>query len=536
MSSSTHRLSLGRLVIATIVAVAVASGGFFAYQAWASTQADPAPDPWFAAYVDVTATPTYEFESATKDSGKEVMLSFIVAATDESCTPTWGTAYTMDEAAVSLDLDRRIARLQQQGGDIAVSFGGLLNDELATVCTDNDQLVAAYNSVLDRYASTTIDLDIEGENLTDTDAGERRAAAIAQLQQQRRDAGDDLAVWLTLPAATFGLTEDGTTAVTQMLDAGVDLAGVNIMTMNFGQSLTDGETSGAASIRSLQETHRQLGILYDTAGIELTSATIWTKLGATPMIGQNDIEAEAFTMKDAAALNEFALEKGTGRMSMWSLNRDTTCGPNYADTSRVSDSCSGVAQGDLFFADVLADGFEGHVASSAKTITTEEPSDPADFVDDPATSPYAIWQEDASYLAGTKIVWHRNVYQAKWWTRGELPDNPVLNSWETPWTLVGPVLEGETPVTVPTLPSGTYPSWNGTSVYEEGDRVLFGGVPYEAKWWNQGDSPAAFSSDPDGTPWIPLTNTEIKALADSLPLPQAQGPKITVEPETLSVP
>jgi len=125
MSSTTHRLSLWRLVIAAIVAVAVVLGGFYAYQAWASTQADPAPDPWFAAYVDVTATPSYEFESATKDSVKEVLLSFIVAATDESCTPTWGTAYTMDEAAVSLDLDRRIARLQQKGGDVAVSFGAV---------------------------------------------------------------------------------------------------------------------------------------------------------------------------------------------------------------------------------------------------------------------------------------------------------------------------------------------------------------------------------------------------------------------------
>jgi len=521
MSSDTHRLSIRRLVVAMIVAAVLTAGGLFAYQAWASTQVQNAPDPWFAAYVDVTATPTYEFEAAANESGKEVMLSFIVASTSDSCTPTWGTAYTMDEAAVSLDLDRRIARLQQQGGDVAVSFGGLLNHELATVCTDHDALVAAYDSVLGRYASTTIDLDIEGENLSDTAAGERRAAAIASLQTASRAAGDDLAVWLTLPAATFGLTEDGTTAISQMLDAGVDLAGVNIMTMNFGQSLADAESSSEASIRALQATHRQLGVLYDLAGIELTDATLWSKLGATPMIGQNDNEDEVFTMDDAEALSAFALDQGIGRMSMWSLNRDMTCGPNYADVTRVSDACSGVEQGDLFFADVLAEGFDGHVATSAKTITTEEPTDPSDIVDDPATSPYPIWQEDSSYLAGTKIVWHKNVYQAKWWTRGDLPDNPVLNEWETPWSLVGPVLEGETPVEVLTLPEGTYPNWDGTAVYEEGDRILFDGVPYEAKWWNQGDSPAAFSSDPDGTPWVPLTTTEINAIAEGSSLDES---------------
>ncbi|MCA9397949.1 hypothetical protein KC573_03900, partial [candidate division WWE3 bacterium] len=42
-----------------------------------------------------------------------------------------------------------------------------------------------------------------------------------------------------------------------------------------------------------------------------------------------------------------------------------------------------------------------------------------------------------------------------------------------------------------------------------GDRVLFDGVPYQAKWWTQGDSPAAATSNPDSSPWIPLTEQEI---------------------------
>jgi chitinase len=102
------------------------------------------------------------------------------------------------------------------------------------------------------------------------------------------------------------------------------------------------------------------------------------------------------------------------------------------------------------------------------------------------------------------------VYEAKWWTQGELPDNPVLQSWQTPWKLIGPVLPGEKPVENLTLPDGTYPNWSGTTQYNALDRVLFNGVPYKAKWWTQGDSPAASTSNPTSSPWVALTQEEVE--------------------------
>lgn len=509
-----RRLSALRVALSVALVGLLASGGFVGWQWWSAAQAVEDHEPWFAGYVDVTATPTFAFEAPASDAGRDVVLSFIVAAKDDACEPTWGTAYTLEEASHALDLDRRLARLDQLGGQITVSFGGLLNDELATGCTNVNDLVDAYASVVDRYEITTIDLDIEAGNLTNTSAGERRAEAIHTLQVERRSAGDDLAVWLTLPVAPSGLTEYGTTAVSQMLDAGVDLAGVNVMTMDYGSSRTDGDSMAMASIQALQSTHRQLGALYSRAGIELSPASLWTKIGATPMIGQNDVPGEVFGLADAEEFNAFALEQRIGRMSLWSLNRDQSCGSNYVDLKRVSDSCSGIDQGDVRFVDLLGEGFDGRPDGSAGAVTTADTLE--EIVDDPATSPYAIWAPEASYLEGTKIVWHRSVYQAKWWTRGELPDNPVLNEWETPWTLIGPVLPGETPFEMPTLPEGTYPEWEGPTIYEKGDRVLFDGVPFESKWWNEGESPEAASSNPDGAPWAPLAESEVGAILDAL--------------------
>ena len=74
------------------------------------------------------------------------------------------------------------------------------------------------------------------------------------------------------------------------------------------------------------------------------------------------------------------------------------------------------------------------------------------------------------------------------------------------------ILPGEKPIPQATLPAGTYPNWLGTTIYNTSQRILFNGVPYQAKWWNKGDSPAAASSDASGSPWVPLTQAQINAV------------------------
>ena len=174
-----------------------------------------------------------------------------------------------------------------------------MNDELAASCTDVDKLAAAYANVIDRYHISTVDLDVEGANLSDRAAGQRRADAIKKLQLDRRASGKSLAVWLTLPVSPSGLTGDGQAAVSEMLTTGVDLAGVNAMTMDYGSSRADGQSMLDATTGALTATQRQLKILYSRAGTQLSDATVWSKLGATPMIGQNDVPGEVFSLEIA---------------------------------------------------------------------------------------------------------------------------------------------------------------------------------------------------------------------------------------------
>lgn len=511
------KLSVWRLFLALLMVGGVVYVGFHKYKNWKeqkTIQVIETVKPWFASYVDVTATPMYGFEQLGATAKSDAVLSFIVSSTSDACEPSWGTHYSLNDAGVLLDLDRRIARLEQQGGGITISFGGQANSELAVGCTDSDKLYNAYNSVIDRYKLDTIDLDLEGQGLSDKDASMRRAEAIAKLQKDFSAQEKNLAVWLTLPVSPQGLSTEGTDAVAEMLSKGVDLAGVNVMTMDYGESRQD-KSMLDASKQALIETHRQLGILYKQAGINLNSDSLWRKIGATPMIGQNDIADELFTLDDAKALNQFSVDQKLGRMSMWSANRDIPCGENYVDVKVVSASCSGVPSSKGIFAQTLSEGFDGNIKKSSSISTVADPESNVPIVDDPGKSPYQIWQETGAYPKGVKVVWHGNVYEAKWWTKNDLPDNPVLQAWQTPWQLIGPVLPGEKPIEQPSLPKGTYPDWAGKTVYNGGDRVLFEGVPFQAKWWNQGESPAASAANPDSSPWISLTQSQIEeAISD----------------------
>ncbi|WP_373418358.1 chitinase [Arthrobacter sp. BF1] len=506
-----RKFSFFRLTVFVAAMALLAGGAYIGVGRFNDARAASEKPVIFTGYVDVTATPTYAFEKPASDAAKSVVLSFIVAAKDKPCEPSWGTFYSMDAAGQELDVDRRIARLRQQEGTVSVSFGGQANEELATTCTDIGQLRKAYASVVDRYNLATIDLDLEGPGLSDKPALSRRATAVAQLQAERLAQKKPLSVWLTLPVAPTGLTAEGEAAVAAMLTAKVDLAGVNVMTMDFGGSRVPGTTMLEASTAAATATHAQLGALYRAHGQDIGAESLWRKIGVTPMIGQNDVAGEVFSMQDAAGLHEFAVAKGVGRVSMWSLNRDSTCGPNYPDLTRVSDGCSGVDQQGQLFSEVLGKGLETLPVETAASVPPASVQATAP-VDNPLTSPYPIWSGLAVYVAGDRVVWHGNVYVAKWWTQDEVPDNPVASDGVAPWQLIGPVLPGDKPAPQVSVPEGTYPQWSAEKAYLQGDRVMFDGRIFEAKWWTRDESPLAAMQGSPASAWKMFSNAQVQEL------------------------
>lgn len=491
---SPVRVLLGVAVILAITGAAVAVPWQLSRNAPTTTAAAGAH--WFGGYFDVTAAQVSDQPNSNEGKDNTVVLAFVVAESPDTCVPSWGAAYSLSEAGRALDLDRRVDQLRRDGAHVAVSFGGAINTELASACATVSELKNAYSAVLDRYDVTTIDLDLEASNLTDSAAATRRAGAVAALQREREAAGERLDVWVTLPVAVDGLTDSGLDNVRTLLREGVELAGVNVMTMNYGVELQR-RSLAKVSIDALEATHDQLTEMYASLRIGLPDEGAWAVLGATPMIGQNDITSEVFTLDDAEELNAFAREVKMARMSMWSLNRDRACGPNYPDHSVVSDACSGVPQ-NVTFASVLSSGFDASLAGQP----AEKPKPFVPVPDNPETSPYPLWSPERSYSSGVRVVWHGYVYSAKWWvTGGPEPDDPVVTADQTAWVLVGPVRADDAPFALPTLPPGTYPEWSATQPFEKGAHVLYEGTPFRAKWWTQGDVPSAGITDHDRSPW-----------------------------------
>lgn len=322
-----------------------------------TTTEPPQANLWFGGYVDVTLQPRYPFEHSQADGPATTVLAFVVADPKRPCQPSWGSQYSLEQAKTSLDLDGAVRRARQNGDDVAVSFGGQLEKELAVACTDQEQLFRAYQSVVARYGLDTVDMDIEGDALTDA-AGSRRAEALARVQAARKEAGKPLQVWLTLPVSTSGLADEGKAAVRHMLQAGVELAGVNIMTMNLDTRLS-GKSMLDSAVQAAESTKSQLAELYRGANQNLDDAGLWQRIGLTPMVGENDTAGDVFDLQTAKGLNQFARDRGIGRISLWSLNRDTACraAPSGTKATRVSDSCSGIPQEPGAFARMLGAGF-----------------------------------------------------------------------------------------------------------------------------------------------------------------------------------
>jgi chitinase len=280
------------------------------------------PTQYYAPYVDSTLWPLYDVVGTAKSSGLRFFtLAFITA--DSANKPAWGgfSAYEVGNSDYDTNMKANLTSLRALGGDVMVSFGGEAGQELAQTITNVPALTAAYQSVITAYGLTHIDFDIEGAAVADHASIDRRSQAIAAVQQAAAAAGHPLSVWFTLPVLPTGLTADGLYVIQSALKYGVNVAGVNIMTMDYGDGPAPNPAGhmGDYAVQAANSLFAQLNTAYNGM---LTSAQIWAKVGLTPMIGMNDLTDEVFTPADAQEILAFAKQHGIDRISIWSLNRD----------------------------------------------------------------------------------------------------------------------------------------------------------------------------------------------------------------------
>jgi hypothetical protein len=126
-----RRLSLARVLVALVVLAGAGYGGYAGLKTRLLASATVVHKTWFAPYVDVTPTPTYQFQSTSADPSRQSVLGFVVAAGKSGCTPSWGGAYSLNAADQQLAVGARIAQLQQEGEQRGARHGSRAGGDAA---------------------------------------------------------------------------------------------------------------------------------------------------------------------------------------------------------------------------------------------------------------------------------------------------------------------------------------------------------------------------------------------------------------------
>jgi hypothetical protein len=280
----------------------------------------PAGTKYSAPYIDVSpGSGSAIMQLASNGSGnKHYSLAFILGA---GCQASWFGAFPLNTAEAAA-IGTRIQELKNAGGNVIIAFGGAAAPELANVCSSASALQAQYQAVVNMYHPMACDFDIEDFNPTAID-----------IRNQALAAGIGCEVHYTLGVLQSGFTSAQTQVLTNAKSHGVNVALVNIMAMDYGGAVPD---MGAAAISAAQNARTWLN----------ANGFSGTRLGITPMIGQNDQAGEVFTLANATSLVNWANSNNITELAFWSVGRDNG---GCAGSGAASPSCSGVSQSNFQF-------------------------------------------------------------------------------------------------------------------------------------------------------------------------------------------
>jgi len=334
------------------VAAAVVTLGFAATGASASAsaggdQAPPVPYRVFAPYFETYDLSAGSLAAQSQESGaKFLSLAFLETPTAGSCVADWNGDTSQPIGYASFGSD--IAAIQARGGNVIPSFGGYTADttgtELADSCTSVPAIAAVYESLITTYHISRIDLDVEGNSVTNTAGINRRNEAIALTEAWAARHHLLIQFSYTLPTIPTGLPAAELAVLQNAVADGARISTVNLLTFDYyigtvQDMLADTEAAAAGLFSQLQT-------LYPDA----TARELWHMIGVTEMPGIDDFGPdETFTTADAPALLQWAEQQGIGTLSFWALQRDNGGCPG----TKGAGTCSGVAQPQWYFSHVF---------------------------------------------------------------------------------------------------------------------------------------------------------------------------------------
>ena len=295
--------------------------------------------PYFETYDTSDGSPAV---LARESGAKYLTFAFIETAQAGSCTAYWNG--DTSEPISSSSFGRDISAIQAAGGDVIPSFGGYTADttgtDIADSCTSVPAIAQVYENVITTYHVSRIDLDVEGDSLTDTAGINRRNEAIAQVESWAAAHGRGIQFSYTLPSLTTGLDAAGEAVLENAIADGARFSVVNLLTFDYyigtEQDMAADTETAASGLYS------QLRTLFPDSH----PAQLWPMVGITEMPGIDDYGPdETFTQADAAIVRNWAWSRGINTLSFWALQRDNGSCPG----TKGAGACSGIAQPTWYF-------------------------------------------------------------------------------------------------------------------------------------------------------------------------------------------
>jgi hypothetical protein len=310
------------------------------------TSSRPLPYQVSAPYYETYDTSTDLAALSQQSGSKYLSLAFLQTAAAGSCTAYWDGDTTKPIAPSSFGSD--IAEIQARGGNVIPSFGGFTadttNTEIADSCTSVPAIAKVYESLITTYNVPRIDMDIEGDSVTNTAGINRRNEAIALVEAWAAAHHRQIQFSYTLPTFPTGLTATGLAVLQNAVADGAKISTVNLLTFDYfigtQQDMVADTESAAAGLFG------QLQALYPKE----TARQLWHTIGVTEMPGIDDFGPdETFSTADAVTILHWAQQHGLGLVSFWALQRDNggCVGTQGAGT------CSGVSQPTWYFSNVF---------------------------------------------------------------------------------------------------------------------------------------------------------------------------------------
>jgi len=295
----------------------------------------------YAPYVDMTLYGDPHLAAVQRQTGAPLLSLGFVIGTGSRCQPSWGGITPLTSALIR----REVAAVRAAHADVVVSFGGAQGPDLSQVCSSSRRLGDAYQSAIQIYNVHRVDFDLEGAALDNAAGSRREILAIGRIERWAHSHDRSLQVSLTVPVDPSGLGSNVLRVLSIARTERVRIDIVNVMAMDFGDSLAHpGRNSmGGYAIAAATATQRQVARIFPGAG--------FGRIGVTVMFGINDLADEVFGPSDVAQLLTFARAHGLGRLAMWSVARDRAC-PHPMRSAQ--DECSGVSQVPNAFSRLLA--------------------------------------------------------------------------------------------------------------------------------------------------------------------------------------